>query len=130
MVDALLACGVPESTTALITICVAVPIALGVVVLGAVRFQVVTILVGIFILWATWQLFDARRRGALASHPMFAFTHAQQQHHHQTAEAAAASAGGGGVNPFSGHYVGGYRTQQPVLGVGYPAAAPVQGFRA
>ncbi len=31
-----------------------------------------TALVGVFILYSTWQLFDCIRRGAVAQHPLFA----------------------------------------------------------
>lgn len=135
LVDSLLMCGVAEKTTALITCAVATPLALAVVVLGCVRFQVITILVrrrarqgggasgahladwladrltdrlliaarlqvGLWILWATWQLFDCYRKDQLQYHPMFAFTHAQH---------AAQAAGGGAAhqpqaappNPFA-----------------------------
>lgn len=45
LVDALLTCGLAESTTALITCGVATPIAIGIIVWGCVQFQVITILV-------------------------------------------------------------------------------------
>lgn len=45
LVDSLLACGVAEGTTAIITCCVAAPIAIGIIVFGCIKFQVITILV-------------------------------------------------------------------------------------
>lgn len=71
-VDMLLTCGVPPVTTAKLTVGVAAPIALGIVIFGGVTFQVVTILVGLWILFSTFQLFDCVRKGEVQNHPMFA----------------------------------------------------------
>jgi len=72
LVDGLLAAGVQDTLAAKITIGVAVPIGIGIIVWGGVQFQMVTILVGAFILYSTWQLAAALRGGALKQHPMFA----------------------------------------------------------
>lgn len=114
LVDSLLSCGVSEPRTALITVGVTVPIALGIIVLGALSIQIVTILVGLWVLWAAWELFSCYRKGQLAQHPMFAFTSAQ--HEQQAAEAAAAMQPGygyGGPGP--------YQTQPGVV-AGYPVS--------
>eukprot|EP00878_Enallax_costatus_P035949 GHUV01040207.1.p1 GENE.GHUV01040207.1~~GHUV01040207.1.p1 ORF type:complete len:240 (+),score=39.70 GHUV01040207.1:475-1194(+) len=112
LVDSLLTCGVAERTTAVVTCCVATPIAVGIIIWGCVQFQVITILVGLWILWSTYQLFDCYRKGLLAQHPMFAFT-AQQN-------AAAGGNQGQLPNPFAQQAAP--DTYQP------PAATVVQGY--
>ncbi|WIA08768.1 hypothetical protein OEZ85_008191 [Tetradesmus obliquus] len=119
LVDSLLTCGVAERKTALITCCVAAPIAVGIIVFGCVKFQVITILVGLWILWSTWQLFDCYRKNLLAQHPMFAFTANQNAAAvHMATQPAAAPAQP--VNPFA--YGGTPGSYQPPVVQGYPAA--------
>lgn len=47
--------------------------------------QMVTILVGVFILHSTWQLFSALRNGVLRQHPMFAYDEATVSQYDYTA---------------------------------------------
>ncbi|PNH00507.1 hypothetical protein TSOC_013667 [Tetrabaena socialis] len=72
LVDALLAAGVAPRLAAGITVGVAVPLGLLVLVYGILVFQMVTIMVAVFILFATFQLFQALRTDSLARHPLFA----------------------------------------------------------
>jgi len=109
-VDSLLACKVPPPTAAKVSIGVAIPIAAALIVYGAIRVQVTSILIGVFILWACWQLFDCLRKGQLDQHPLFAFTVNQQQ------QQAAAMVPAGGP--------GGYYQPYPVAQPAYPAAQP------
>jgi hypothetical protein len=54
LVDSLLACGVAPPTAAKVAIGVALPLATAILVYGAVRVQVTTILIAAFVYWALW----------------------------------------------------------------------------
>ncbi|KAG1654776.1 hypothetical protein FOA52_008350 [Chlamydomonas sp. UWO 241] len=73
LVGGLLTAGVSQEMTAKATLGVSVPLAGGILALGILHFQVVTILVAAFIGYACWQLFTALRDGALAQHPLFSY---------------------------------------------------------
>ncbi|KAG2489733.1 hypothetical protein HYH03_011840 [Edaphochlamys debaryana] len=72
LVDGLLAMGVEPRRTAIITVCVALPLAGGILAWGIIVFQMVTIMVAVFILWSVFQLIQAIRNDTLAQHPLFA----------------------------------------------------------
>lgn len=95
LVDGLLAAGVSDDLTAKITIGVATPIGLGIIAFGIVYFQMVTILVGCFILFSTYQLFQHFRQGTLKQHPMFALG-GEADASHQYYDFGSSSMGGHG----------------------------------
>ncbi|KAF5842210.1 hypothetical protein DUNSADRAFT_8610 [Dunaliella salina] len=78
-VDMLLVAGVGEYTAAKITIGIAVPIGVAIIIFGGVIFQMVTILVGCFILYSTYKLWTYVSTGTLLQHPMFSYTEQQQE---------------------------------------------------
>mmetsp|Transcript_30775 Transcript_30775/g.91454 ORF Transcript_30775/g.91454 Transcript_30775/m.91454 type:complete len:281 (-) Transcript_30775:267-1109(-) len=73
LVGALLAAGVEDATVAKVALAVSVPLAAGVLVWGAVTFQMVTILVSVFIGASCYQLFDCLRKDTLRHHPLFLY---------------------------------------------------------
>jgi len=77
--DILLTCGVAPVMAAKITVGVAFPIAAGIIIWGAVVLNVMVILVGMWILYSTYQLFDTIRKGLVEQHPMFAFSSSSTQ---------------------------------------------------
>lgn len=74
LVDGLLAAGVSAATTAKVTIGLATPIAIGIIIFGCIVFQVVTILVGAWILYSSYELLATLRKNELHLHPLFAFS--------------------------------------------------------
>ncbi|KAG2422875.1 hypothetical protein HXX76_015706 [Chlamydomonas incerta] len=122
LVDGLLWAGVAPRRTAWITICVAVPLGLGVMVYGFYpHFQMVTIMVAGFILFATFQLFQALRADALPRHPLFAAAY-------NSGGAAAGATGGAGAGGHEGPY---FKFDSVVVdsagvGVGAAGAPPAQ----
>ena len=111
----------PIPTTAKITLAVAALCATGILVYGAYTVQITMILISAFIFLACWQLFDALRKGALASHPLFAFTAGQQQQQQQQAACVEA-----GMAPPPAGAAGGYVPPPPAAAYppGYPAPPP------
>lgn len=85
--------------------------------------------VGLWILWATWQLFDCYRKHQLPQHPMFAFT---SQQHAAAAQQMAQPAPGPHAAPHNPFAYGGPGTYQPPMVPGYPTAtvlpSPTQPF--
>eukprot|EP00879_Flechtneria_rotunda_P015871 GHRR01016598.1.p1 GENE.GHRR01016598.1~~GHRR01016598.1.p1 ORF type:complete len:142 (+),score=17.80 GHRR01016598.1:293-718(+) len=78
LVGSLLSCGVAVRTTALITCGLAVPLAIGIIVFGGITFSVIIILVGVWILYTTWELIDSYRKDQLAQHPLFSHSSLEQ----------------------------------------------------
>lgn len=74
LVGTLLAAGVSNGTTAKVTVGVAAPLGVGLLVFGCIVFQPVTIMVALWMLWSTYQLFREWRQGSLDQHPLFAFS--------------------------------------------------------
>lgn len=73
VVDLLLIVGVPASITAWVTIVLAVACGVALIVVGAMKwyFGYGGILIGLFILFSTFQLFQALRSGNIEQHPLF-----------------------------------------------------------
>lgn len=72
LVDTLLIAGVSTVTTAHITIALATICGIGMIVLGILRiFGLMLILIGIFVLSNTFQLYQAFEKGQLEYHPLF-----------------------------------------------------------
>lgn len=113
LVDALLWCGLVPVAAAKVTLAVAVPLSLAIIIVGGVKIQVTTILIGVFILYANYQLFDCLRKGQLDQHPLFSFTASQQA----TAAAAGVEAGYPGQYPqyAPGPPAGGHQARSPVF---------------
>jgi hypothetical protein len=98
-----------------------VPLAVGILIFGAVMIQPTTILIAVFIAWASWQLFDCLRKGQLADHPLFSFTAArleQQAQANVVQQAYAYPAAPPGGPPYPGAPAPGY----PAAPGGYPPA--------
>ncbi|GIL68120.1 hypothetical protein Vafri_21409 [Volvox africanus] len=72
LANTLMAMGASMRMTAIATVAIATPVAVGLFVFGIVVFQMVTILVAVFILYSTFQLFMAIRHDKLSEHPLFA----------------------------------------------------------
>lgn len=70
--DAMLLAGVAPQAAAKVTAGVAVVLGLGVLGLGIWQFNTLTVLVGAWMLWSTWQLVQAIRAGQVEQHPLFA----------------------------------------------------------
>lgn len=73
LVDLLLIVGVPATITAWITIVLAVLCGVGLITVGALNlyFGYGGIMIGIFILFSTFQLFQAVQSGNIERHPLF-----------------------------------------------------------
>lgn len=117
LVDALLSCRVPIPTTAKVTAAVAALCATGLLVYGAWTVQITMILISAFIFFSVWQLVDATRKGALDSHPLFAFTANQQQQ-----QASRLEAGWGA--PAGAPQAGGAYVPPTTPAAAYPPAYP------
>lgn len=70
--DALLTCGVSEVSAAKATVGVSAIMGVAVVVWGIMQFQIVTLMVGFFILLSTYTLLRCVLDGQVKSHPLFA----------------------------------------------------------
>jgi hypothetical protein len=90
-----------------------VPLAIGILVFGAVMVQPTTILVAVFIAWASWQLFDCVRKGQINEHPLFSFTAARQEQQAASNMVAAAYA-------YPQQPPGGYPSPGSAPGPAYP----------
>lgn len=71
LVDLMLIVGVPANITAWITITIAAIMAVGLIVLGIWSFGYGFIIVGVFILINTFQLYQALSSGNITYHPLF-----------------------------------------------------------
>eukprot|EP01025_Chloroclados_australasicus_P023331 TRINITY_DN2368_c0_g3_i4.p1 TRINITY_DN2368_c0_g3~~TRINITY_DN2368_c0_g3_i4.p1 ORF type:complete len:285 (-),score=25.41 TRINITY_DN2368_c0_g3_i4:320-1174(-) len=75
----LLIFGVPVNLSAKIVVGLAVVLGVGVIVLGILTFSVISIFVGIFMLYSTWGLYRYVQNDTVDQHPMFKFSAQQQQ---------------------------------------------------
>ncbi|KAL4422465.1 hypothetical protein ABPG75_008662 [Micractinium tetrahymenae] len=87
--DCLLLAGVHVETAAKATVAVATGGGLAVIGLGIWLTSYLTIAVGVWMLYSTWQLWQVLRAGAIAQHPMFSYS-------------AADGGGGGGAGSAGG----------------------------
>ncbi|GFR46775.1 hypothetical protein Agub_g8403 [Astrephomene gubernaculifera] len=118
LVGGLLTAGVAPRRAAAVTIGLAVPLGLGVLAYGIVVFQAVTIMVAGFILYATFQLFQALRADALDRHPLFAASYGHGAAGGGGGGAAAAAGGVGSHEPyfkFDSSHAGGAGGRTPGL---------------
>ncbi|KAK9816996.1 hypothetical protein WJX72_008022 [[Myrmecia] bisecta] len=71
--DLLLLCGLGEVLAAQITIAVAVLVAAGILAWGIYEQAILTVAVGAWMLYTTYELFSAVRKGSVTRHPMFCY---------------------------------------------------------
>lgn len=71
LADLLLSCGVPSRAAAIVTLCVATPIALGIVLYGVYTVAIMTIAVGVWVLFQNFNLAMLVRNGQVEQHPSF-----------------------------------------------------------
>lgn len=85
LVDLMLIVGVPAKITAWITITIAAIMAVGLIVLGIWSFGYGFIIVGVFILINTFQLYQALSSGNITYHPLFKPTSKSSANNQQVA---------------------------------------------
>ncbi|KAK9834960.1 hypothetical protein WJX81_000023 [Elliptochloris bilobata] len=77
--DLMLLCGVPALLAAKVTVGVAITIGIAIIAFGAIYFNVITMIVGVWMLISTFELFQAIRTDTIKQHPMFYFEPAAAQ---------------------------------------------------